>query len=367
MELVRALVSIVAVLLASLTLGACAHAPAPSCEQIGEFPGPEDFDVAELDGLPVLIVSSAARRDSDDRAAAGLHLVDPAAGTSLPMTLHGRDGCSHNFHGLATAEVEDGRWELWVINHHDPGDREREDCLVATDDDGRVLLHTVEHYRVGIDGLEFLERLANPLLTNPNDIDAARDGRLWLTNNPDWQGDEVVGDVLFKRGTGRVIRYDPGEGGGWSVFAEDFVYANGLLFSPGGDRNRLWVASAHGVLVEIGLDEEGWLVDRRVHELKPKAALDNIMAAEGKLWITGHPKPAAFIRHVRRPKAKSPTLVFAVERDPTAEGGWRSSPVLHARKGEIDAGSTAMPLDGAGTFAVGDVFEPGLRRCTIPE
>jgi hypothetical protein len=329
--------------LASLLVAACVtKLPSPPCTAVGSFPGPEDFDDVELEGQPALVVSAAARRDGQTQAENGFWLVDPTTQATRKLAIHGRDACPLAPHGIATVEPEPGRWELWAILHYQP-----EGC------EGQA--HGIERYRLEADGLHFAERLLGPELRNPNDLDVL-DGRLWLSDNPSWEeGKGFVGDMLLRRPKGRILHWDP-QRATFSVATEDLLYPNGVAVI--GD--RLWVGAAYGRLYHFELHEDGSAGERVELRVEPKAALDNLMEHEGSLWVTGHPKGLAFIKHRKRASANAPTVAYRVSLASEAVEA-----VADWREGQVNAGSTVWPLGEQ--LVLAQVFDPGLRLCSLPE
>ncbi len=336
--------ALVTVAFASVSTLACAHAPSPPCSQVGEFPGTEDFDRAVIDGRSVLLVSATERREGKSDVHDGIWEVEWGANEGRKLALLGRDGCSFAPHGISTVEVEPGRWELWVVNHHREADRERSGC--------EALKHSVEHFRVEAEGLRFVERLSGPALTNPNDLDVIESGHFWLSNNPPWEEEGgLVGDLLLGRAKGQVLHYDP-VAGAFSVAAEGFVFPNGIAVIDG----ELWVSAAQGRLFRMSLKDGAVTGERVSYRTRPKATLDNIMEADGALWLTGHPKGFKFIRHRKRPKVSAPTVAYRLDPD-----RGEVEAIAHWRRGEANAGATILPMGES--WVVGLVFDGGLRVC----
>lgn len=340
-----------ALVLASNAL-ACAKPPSSTCAPLGEFPGPEDFDLVTRSGHTQILVSATERRAPDRTESNGFWLVDWNGDRSVQrLEIHGRDACSLAPHGVATAEVEPGRWQLWAVTHYD----------APTEGPCAGLDHAVEHFELREDGLHFLARLSDPLLTNPNDLDALPDGRLWISNNPPWpEGKGLAGDLIFRRAKGQVLHYAPGEG--FSVAADRFVFPNGIHAEP--DASQLWVAASAGDLFRLGLDGEGHeREDQRERvRVEPKATLDNLLLdpADGSLWVAGHPKGFAFIRHAKDPAEHSPTTAYRIER-----GSMTTKAIGWWGEGRVDAGASVVPLTDQLVFAT--VFGPGLRSCDTLE
>lgn len=342
----------------------CAHATPVPCEALGEMPGPEDFDRLPPRGDAALLVSSVERRGAArDTATGSVLLVDATAGTVEPMPLLGRDACSFRPHGIATVQRIGGAWEAFVVVHHGPEDLARPDCglaEVATREPAAPRLDSIERYRVHDEGLRFVERLHDPLMTNLNDVDAAPDGRLWVSNNPPWtKPSQLIVDMLLGRPRGQVLLYRPVERS-WSVAARGMLYPNGVAVDERGE--TLHVAGARGKLRRFALDGVGDATGRPIGRGRARGTLDNLMGADdGALWTTGHPSSLAFIRHVEDPEEVAPTEVYRVTPHPKRRRRLVAKRVLRVDDGRVDAGSTALPV--ADAVAIGQVFDAGVMLC----
>lgn len=356
----RSLVPVaLAVLATPLALG-CAHGAPVPCEALGSMPGPEDFDRLPPRGDAALVVSSMERRGAArDTTDGSLWLVDARTGDASPMPLLGRDTCSFRPHGLSSVERLGGAWEVFVVVHYDQGDRERAGCaLDRTDDAPR--LDGIERFRLEDDGLRLLERLSDPLMTNLNDVDAAPDGRLWVSNNPPWlEPSQLVVDMLLGRPRGQVLLYRPVERS-WSVAARHMLYPNGVAVDETGQ--VLHVAAARGRLRRFALDGVGEATGRPVAQGRAHGSLDNLMEADDDaLWTTAHPRSLAFLRHVEDTREPSPTDVLRVTPHPKRPRRLTATRVLRVGDGRVDAGSVALPVGDA--VAIGQVFDPSVMRC----
>ncbi|MCB9760557.1 MAG: SMP-30/gluconolactonase/LRE family protein [Alphaproteobacteria bacterium] len=338
-------------------LGAAFAAPIPitadwRCEIVGEMPGPEDFDVVTRDGRPWVLVSADQRRDPSDSTGDGLWWVDPRTGESARAPLVDRDGCATGFHGIATVQDAAGDWQVYVVNHLAEADRDNAACTLPAD----APLHSVEHYRVEGDSLRFVERLSTPLFRSPNDVDAHPDGRLVVSDNPDWELPKGALPLLLQTGPSRVLAYAPDAG--WSVAAEGLTYANGLLFDPQG---QLLVSTFGGHLFRYVPVDDGWR--RTGYTRGLEGALDNVMLdPDGRVWVTGHPKTVAFAKHVSDPAVQAPCDVYELRADgpdQVIRRAWRVS-------GEdIKACSTATIVSDR--LVLAQVFEPGIGVCVPAE
>lgn len=336
------------------------------------MPGPEDFDRLPPRGDDALLVSSVERRGSArDTATGSLLLLHARTGAVEPLPLLGRDACSFRPHGISTVERIGGAWEVFVVVHHGRDDLARADCGLAAAQvpapAGRrrrrgayPQLDSVERYRLHDDGLRFVERLTDPLLTNPNDVDAAPDGRLWVSNNPPWEKPrELVTDMLLGLRRGKVLIHRPVERS-WSVAARRMLYPNGVAVDASAE--RLHVSSARGRVRQLPLDGTGLAEGPPTRRGRARGTLDNLMwADDGALWTTGHPDSLAFMRHVKDPAEAAPTEVFRITPDPKRRRKLVMERVLRVDDGRVDAGSVALPVEGG--VAIGQVFDASVMLC----
>lgn len=306
--------------------------PLPSdwtCRTVGAMAGPEDVDRL-ADGT--LLASADARWEHEEKVG-GLHRVDLATDTSTPIPLVGRDACPFHPHGVA---VQGDR--IWVILHY--GEERPAGCALPAE-----VHHGIERFTVGAEAT-FEDRIVDPLLRNPNDLAVDAAGDLWVSDNPEWRGSGLALDVLFDRRRSRLLRFSNGVG---EVALDRVLYANGVLAR---DDGSLLLTSYRGRVLSVR-DGGATLVVRL------RGALDNIMANDdGSLMIAGHPKPFAFLRHVRDPDAISPSETFVLR--PDGEGWTVESWVEDT--GLNSAGSTALMFGDQLVF--GRVFQSGVVACT---
>lgn len=128
-------------------------------------------------------------------------------------------------------------------------DAERGLLSVAPDGNVRVLAHQAGGVAFGF----------------TNDVDVARDGRVYFTDSSDRFGyDRVMTDILEHGGRGRFMRYDPGAGV-VEVLMENLQFANGVALSGDDDFvlicetgsyrvHRYWLSGPRAGSGEVFLD-----------------------------------------------------------------------------------------------------------------
>lgn len=316
------------------------------CSALGDMPGPEDFDWFPTLAGPSLIVSADARRPGEASDRNGLWWVREGASTQAPI--EGRDACSLHPHGIALATGPDGARQLYVINHHGPEDRDNAACALPAGPHG-PLLDSVERFTVVGDTLRFEERIGDALLQDPNDLDVAPDGTLYISNNPELVPGRAVLTILLRQNPSTLVRYRPGQG--FDVFADEFFYANGVYVAPDG---AILLATYAGHL--YAFDAEGNELDHT----RVRGALDNFLPDErGDLWLTGHPSTRRFLGHVKDPANTTPSDIFHLR------WGMDRFSVVEALYDDgvaAQAVSTAVRLGD--TLLLGQVFQPGLVACS---
>lgn len=319
------------------------------CTALGDMPGPEDFDWMDTPEGPALLVSADARRpgEADDRD--GIYRVQD--GASARMALRDRDACSFHPHGISLAQSADGAMSLYVINHHDPGDASAPGCALPSAD-GAPLYDSVERFTLEGDSLRFVERLADPLLEDPNDLDVAPDGTLYISNNPELNPGKAVLAILLRQRPSTLIRYR--QGLGFDVFAEDFFYANGVYVAPDG---AVLLSTYDGHVYAFAPTESG--ADQLDH-IVLRGALDNFLPdARGELWLTGHPSTRRFLGHVKNGAKTTPSDIFHLR--------WGLDQLalveqLYDDGVAAQAVATAVVLEDQ--LILAQVFQPGLVVCT---
>ncbi|MCB9745507.1 MAG: hypothetical protein H6741_28565 [Alphaproteobacteria bacterium] len=332
-----------------LTLSAALAAePLPlagACHPLGDMPGPEDFDVFDLEGQPSFIVGGDDRRQEEFTEASGFYAVAWPSGASERLAVQGRDACALRPHGVSVFREADG-WRLGAVMHYDDADLEREGCALPEGPDG-PLTDAVELFRVQGRTLVFEQRLAAPAFTDPNELDLGPGGRFAVSNNPQWSVPKFLLQRTLRRGPSQVWAYDPE--GGWSLALDDVLYANGVLLLD----DRLLVGTYFGALV-----------DPAGGEAQLGGALDNILVDEaGVIWVTGHHEPMDFIQHTRDGAHPSPTLTHALSPEGEPLGTWLTPP-------DAKAASTALRMqdeEGRPWMVYAQVYERGLVACPLGE
>lgn len=304
------------------------------CERIPAPPGPEDlqFDAE----LGMLFISALARRDAEPEGDLyALTLGEPEAEVR-PVP---RDGPVLRPHGMSLARVGDELY-LHVVNHAGSAGS------------------SIEQFRWDDGRLEHLATVRGPELTSPNDVAAVDASRFYVSNDSGGRS-ALVRAVEHPLGLrlGDVQYYD-GERFHEAVGGRSF--ANGVVLTR--DGRRLLVAeTVPGTVTSFLRDPDNGALTPESY-MQFETGPDNLtQAADGSIWMVGHPRLVDFLAHARDAAVLSPTDVYRIDfYGRTAD----IEPVLVDDGGRLSGGSTAV-VHGR-LMWVGNVFDPYLLRCSLP-
>lgn len=199
-------------------------------------------------------------------------------------------------HGLSLYKHHDGKRWLYVINHRSSGQ------------------DTVEVFTVDQNNqLEYSKTITHPLFESANDLVATGPDQFYLGNdsgasNAFEKGLEMTGLASLSK----IVYYDRGNA---TVVIEGFDSAGGINASA--DGKTIYIAATNGRSLEI------YQRDLLSGELSLASSIaldmgvDNIdVAADGSLWIAGHPKVIDLIRHfASRGEKPAPSQVYILPVD----------------------------------------------------
>lgn len=304
------------------------------CRVVAAPAGPEDMEVDAATGR--VILSALDRRDPDARGDLWmLPLSDPdAAPRRIP-----RDG-PEDFrpHGLSLVR-DGGRLLAFVVSH--PADEG----------------HSVEVFELAEGRARHLATHAGDLLQSPNDVVAVDAERFYASNDHGTApGIARSMEDLLGLHLADVVYRDPR---GMRSVVDGLSYANGVALTR--DGSELLVAqSLPGTVSFLDRDPATGRVERRLL-VDLDTGVDNIdVAADGSIWVAGHPHLDDFLAHARDPSARSATEVYRIVRE---DDGARVDLVLGDDGSRLSGGSVAVAWRDQ--LLVGAVFQSRLLRCTL--
>ena len=326
-----------------------------SCTQVLGVPGPEDLVIDRASG--VIFVSSHDRRaegvfaGAENDVRGGIYAYDlarPSEGfVELTALEEGAAGPSDfRPHGLSLYTAPDGNKTLMVINHPF-GAESTVEIYDVIDPAGEAVPGDFPRlaHRVTVTGSS---------LISPNDLVAVDAVRFYATNDHGLRHPtaRMLEDYL-RLNMGSVVYFD---GETFSTVLDGLTYANGIEVGAAGDKIFVAETTDNRLSALSVAPETGHLVLEREWDLE--FGVDNIdRAADGSLWVGGHPKILDFAAHAEDPRVMSPGQVVRI--DPGSSG---DPATLFQTDGDILSGlSVAAEYDGK--IVMGQVFGDGLLVC----
>lgn len=314
-----------------------------SVREVSTFParqvtvgaGPEDMVMDFSQGTPRLLISCAARRESQEPFGEIVSYI-PSTGTIDTLIRTGMpDSLFFQPHGIFLDSKTDPPM-LYAISHeHDEG------------------FHPVYSWEIGDTALVFRELITSELLHSPNALTLGTNGELYVVNDAGKRNSMM--EKIFRLNRANIIRLEKNTGGEWKAA----VAAEGLGLPAGINRigTTLYAGDAVNHLLHVYE-----IVGTELVAKAPVEGLrgnDNIRVIDQKLYTTGHVQPLKFVAHIQSPDKKSPVEVW--EYDPARE---KITSLYYTDGSTISAGSTALVLNGK--LYISQVFEPYILEVSVP-
>ena len=294
--------------------------------------GPEDLVLDTSAGYPRLLVSCNARRPEQPYMGE-IYEVNIKTDQSFPLKRTGEpDSLIFNPHGISITECDAGTF-LYVISHNDAKKR-----------------HYIVKYKVLHGELKFIAIFTHSLLVSPNALTANSDGSFWISNDAGKRGSKM--EMLFKLKRSKVIYFD-GKGN-WTVAAERLAFGNGIVTK--GDTAYL-ATTRQNKLFSYTIQPDGKLINRKT--IAKITGQDNLRFDSNSLLVAVHLKPFAFIRHIKDPLKKSPTVIYRINLSDLKKEA------IYSDDGSgISAGSTGLIYNGY--LYIAQVFDSFILKVRLP-
>lgn len=322
-----------------------------TCETMGGFAGgTEDLLIDRETGW--VFVSSFDRRTAlanpaaDVRGAIEVFQLDHPERGSINIT----PDMPADFrpHGISLYDGSEGK-RLFVISH-------RLDGTQAID------IFDVTYGEEGRPALTYAETITDPLFVSPNDLVAVGPRAFYVGNDATTADHESLSYMLelyLRQNRTTLVYFDGQEA---IIAARGLTYANGVEISP--DGQTLYLAeTTDGTMRVYDRDVASGVLTQRAGAnglLRLGPGLDNIdIDAEGRVWLTAHPKPFELQGHAQDPAHLSPAQVNLIT--PAADGGGSVAEV-YLGDGSLASGSSVAAYDN-GTMVIGVIFEPHVVVC----
>jgi len=295
-------------------------------------PGPEDLVLDTSAGYYRLLVSCNARRPGQPHLGE-IFEVNLQNDRSFPLKRTGEpDSLIFNPHGICISANNEGAF-LYAVSHNDIKKKQY-----------------IVKYKILPGELQFKALYTHPLLVSPNALTANSDGSFWVSNDAGKRGS--VMEMLFRMKRCKVIFYDGKSK--WSVAAQRLSFGNGIVTKS----DTAYVATTRqNKLFSYTILPDGKFVNRKT--IAKITGQDNLRFFGNSLLIAVHLKPMAFVRHVKNPIKKSPTVVYRINLSDLKKE------LIYADDGSvISAGSTGLIVNGY--LYIAQVFEPFILKVKVP-
>lgn len=309
------------------------------CARVDVFPGTEDVTIDP--SLNLAFISASDRR----AAAAGKPVMGGIYAMSLEDGNAVRRVTDDSFgdfqpHGISLWKGPDGAKRLFAINHATSG------------------VDKMEIFDVGADGaLVHVKTIDFPAASSPNDVLAVGPEAFYISNDRGFKsGVMSTLEAYLALPFSSVLYFD---GSNWSKPVEGLRFANGINMSA--DGKSVYVSEFLGRRIGVYARDAKTGALAPVKYVKVNFGPDNIeISQDGGLWIAGHDKVFAFLKHARDPKAVSPSRVIRLN----AQTGVYSN-LFVDNAGALNASSVGAVWDK--TLIVGAVFDGHVMVCPLLE
>jgi arylesterase/paraoxonase len=244
-------------------------------------------------------------------------------------------------HGLSLYIGKDGVRRLFVINHLLNGE------------------HAVEIFSVSQKQLQHLETIKHPLMVSPNDLVAVGPRQFYVGNDSGatkrWQkGMEMMGILALS-----TLTYF--DGADMKIVATDFPSAGGINVSN--DGQWIFASGTSSKTLEVFSRDPASGNLQEAASISLHMSPDNIdVAADGSVWVTGHPKAVALIQHfISRGEKTAPSMV-----EHLVWNGKNAAPtIIHESDGtDLPASSVAAVFNNR--LLMGGITPLKLLDCPLP-
>jgi arylesterase/paraoxonase len=304
------------------------------CRAVPGVIGPEDITVDRARKVAYISATDSRSFMANRRGVGALYRY--GLGDTAPTLIYTRTDGSFRPHGISLLSDQNGPDLLYVINH-------------PTNES-----HTIEVFEIDANGARQVQTLRDPLLVSPNDLVAVNRDELYVANDHAiGRGPGQLWDEALRRERAQIVHIRSGVS---RVLVSDLAYANGVNAKP--DGSVVYVAESTGRRMRAYQRTASTGDLKLLKTIELGMGPDNIeLAANGDLYIAGHPKLITFLRHAANAQVLSPSEVVRVANDKVER-------VYLDLGSGISGSSVAAPLDNH--LLIGAVFADHLLDCKLP-
>ena len=262
------------------------------CEALGLPGSAEDIQIDRERGLAYLSVVDRRAVVEGKPVQGMIYVLDLNASTPTPRPAIPTPPAHFRPHGLSLFIAGNGQRYLLAINHP------------AAEDE----LEAVEIFAESAPGvLKHSETIADVSMLSPNNLVAVGPRQFYVANNSGATNRfDRMTEMLFWRGISTLVYFDGEQA---RVAADDLASANGVVVSN--DGSLLYVAETLGSAIRV-YRRNGFALEE-LNRFSVETSPDNLdLAADGSLWLAGHPKTLALIKHFVDAANPAPSQVFRI-------------------------------------------------------
>lgn len=243
-------------------------------------------------------------------------------------------------HGLSLYKHPNGNRTLYVINHRGSGQ------------------DTVEVINIGRDNqLAYVKTITDPLFESANDLVAIGPDQFYLGNDSGASnGFEKGLEMMGLAAMSRIIYYDRGEA---SVVVEGFDSSSGINASA--DAKTVYIGATNSRSLEVYNRDLLSGALSHTASIGLNMGVDNVdVAADGSVWVAGHPKVIDLIRHFASKGEKpAPSQVYLIPVD----NGVLAEPVdIFTSMGD-DLSASSVAVEHNGKIYMGGITPRKMLVC----
>jgi arylesterase/paraoxonase len=317
---------------------------AGSCKTINGLASAEDFQIdhqAEVAFISAMDRLAVVRGENIGNGTIAVYDLVAAANKFLLPTLEAPDDFSP--HGLSLYQAADGQRSLYVINHRASGEETIEVFDINPE-------HQLQHRKT----------LRHSLFVSPNDLVVVGPEQFYLANDSGASnGVETVLEMLGLMQFAKIVYFNRGDA---SVVIDNFPAAGGINATA--DAKTLYIGASSTKSLEIYQRDllSGALSFSQSIPLA--MAVDNIdVAADGAVWVAGHPNLIDLIRHFSSAGDKpAPSQVTVIPYD--SYDGRLVEPVDLFTSLGLDLSASSVAAEHKGRFYIGGITARKILVCT---
>jgi len=317
---------------------------AGSCTPVTGVVGAEDITVHSKTGMALIAAEDRHAANTGAATKGAIWAYDLEAVAPKPVNLTTDLKINFHAHGLSLYQQGNGG-TVMAVNHRGGGG------VFGSDDD------SIEVFDYKDGKLVHRKTVEHPLFKSVNDVVAVDGERFYATIDHGYSSGNMRKVEDYGRLSMAFVVYYDGET--VSEVAGTFRYANGINVSH--DGSLIYVAaSTDGTLSILQRNKEtGALNGRRDADLG--TGVDNIeIAADGTIWIAGHPKLFDFLAHAKDPKKIAPSQVLKL----TPNAYRFDVEEVYLNDGsELSGSSVAAPYKNR--LLIGPVLDTKFLDCTM--